>query len=189
MKVRDSGMPPETLWSSFFNVETILDIMQVNNTVNNLMEIGCGYGTFTINASKRIKGQLFAFDIEQEMIDYTKNKAEQEGLTNIEFFNRDIIANGSGIQDSSVDYVMFFNILHHDKPQQLLAEAYKALCNNGEVGIIHWRTDIETPRGPDMSIRPKPEECIEWAEQAGFRILKSPDILEPYHYGLIIEKQ
>ena len=59
MKVRDSGMPPETLWSSFFNVETILDIMQVNNTVNNLMEIGCGYGTFTINASKRIKGQLF----------------------------------------------------------------------------------------------------------------------------------
>ena len=189
MKVRDSGMPPETLWSSFFDIETILNKMQVDNTIDNLLEIGCGYGTFTISAAKRIAGILFAFDIEQGMIDYTKNKAKLEGRTNIKFFNRDIITDGSGLKDGSVDYVMLFNILHHDKPHELLSEAYKVLHMNGKVGIIHWRTDIETPRGPDMSIRPKPEQCVDWAEQAGFNIYKSPEILEPYHYGLIIEKQ
>jgi len=55
---------------------------------------------------------------------------------------------------------MLFNILHHDKPQELLGEAYKVLRKNGKVGIIHWRTDMETPPSPEISIRPKPEQCI-----------------------------
>lgn len=188
MKVRDSGMPAESLWATFFDIETILDRMQVNKMVNNLVEIGCGYGTFTMGAAKRITGKLFAFDIEPEMIDYARKKAGKEGLTNIDFFNRDVIVNGSGLASGSVDYVMLFNILHHEKPNELLTEAYKVLSKNGKVGIIHWRTDIDTPRGPDMPIRPKPEQCVEWAKDAGFRICKTPEILEPYHYGLIIEK-
>lgn len=181
-------MPPEILWSTFFDVDSILNKMQVSNAVNNLMEVGCGYGTFTISTAKRINCKLFAFDIEQEMIDYTRQKAEKESITNIEFFNRDIIKDGSGLAAGSVDYVMLFNILHHDKPNELLTEAHKVLSKNGKVGIIHWRTDIETPRGPDISIRPKPEHCVECAKQARFEIYKSPEILEPYHYGLIIEK-
>lgn len=78
MKIRDSGMPSETMWSSFFDVKTILNTMQVNQSVKNLMEVGCGYGTFTITAAKKIKGKLYTFDIEQEMIDFTKAKAFQE---------------------------------------------------------------------------------------------------------------
>jgi ubiquinone/menaquinone biosynthesis C-methylase UbiE len=188
MKVRDSGMPPEVMWATFFDVETILDKMQINKTVNNLMEVGCGYGTFTINTAKRISGKLFAIDIEQGIIDYTAKKAGQEGLTNIEFFNLDIIANGSLLATESVDYVMLFNILHHIKPLELLNEAYRILKKEGKAGIIHWRSDIETPRGPDLSIRPKPEQCIEWAKKSGFKIYQSAEILEPYHYGLIIVK-
>lgn len=181
-------MPPESLWSSFFDVETILDKMKIDTSIGNIMEVGCGYGTFTISAASRITGQLFAFDIEPDMIDYTRNKARQKGLTNIEYFNRDIIANGSGLTAETIDYVMLFNILHHDKPEELLGEAYKVLNKKGKIGIIHWRTDIETPRGPEMSFRPKSEQCVKWAEQAGFIIYQLPQVLEPYHYGLIIEK-
>lgn len=188
MKVRDSGMPDEAMWSGFFDVENILDNLQINNSVVNLLEVGCGYGTFTKPSAKRISGKLYAFDIEQEMIDYTRKRANQESLTNIEFINRDIIANGTGLPAGSADYVMLFNIMHHEKPLELLSEAYKVLGKNGRVGIIHWRTDMETPRGPDMSIRPKPEQCIEWAKHAGFKVFKSHEILEPFHYGLIIEK-
>lgn len=181
-------MPAESLWATFFDTDYILDKLKVNKSVRNLVEVGCGYGTFTINAAKRISGKLFAFDIENEMIDFVMKKAEQENLSNIDFFNRDIIADGSGLEKGSVNYVMLFNILHHEKPMEILTETFNILNKNGKVGIIHWRTDMETPRGPEMSIRPKPEQCIEWAEQAGFKIHKSPEILEPYHYGLIIEK-
>lgn len=187
--MRDSGMPAESVWATFFNTENILDWLEVNKSVKNLMEVGCGYGTFTISAAKKISGKIFAFDIEPEMIDYTRNKANEAGIKNIELYNHDIITNGSYLGSEYVDYVMLFNILHHENPMELLSVAHKVLNAKGKVGIIHWRTDIETPRGPAMSIRPKPEQCIVWAEQAGFIIHKLPEILEPFHYGLIIKKQ
>lgn len=103
-------MPSEEMWATFFDVEIILDKMQVNKTINNLMEVGCGYGTFTIGAAKRISGKLFTFDIEQGMIDYTRKKAEKENVTNIEFFNQDIIEKGSGLAEDAIDYIMLFNM-------------------------------------------------------------------------------
>lgn len=116
MKVRDSGMPTEDLWSTFFDVESILNKMQIDRSVNNLLEVGCGYGTFTMSAAKRISGRLSAIDIEQEMINYTNNKSIKEDLTNIDLVKRDIIAEGSGLPDELVSYVMLFNILHHAEP-------------------------------------------------------------------------
>lgn len=89
MKIRDSGMPEETMWASFFNVNKILDTMQINESITILVEIGCGYGTFTVETTKRIKGKLYAFDIEPEMIEFTKRKAEKNGLSNIDFRNRE----------------------------------------------------------------------------------------------------
>ena len=41
---------------------------------------------------------------------------------------------------------------------------------------IHWNYDPSTPRGPSMSIRPRPEDCRDWAEAAGFRLL-APGII------------
>lgn len=188
MKIRDSGMPEERLWSSFFNVRNILSAMQIDNSVGSLMEVGCGYGTFTIDAAKRISGKLFAFDIEPEMIAIVHDKAARINIVNIEFFIRDIIADNSGLPENSMDYVMLFNILHHKNPLDLLVEAHFVLKKGGKAGIIHWRSDIETPRGPELSIRPVPEQCVKWAIQSGFVIFKEPVVLEPFHFGLIIQK-
>ncbi len=52
-------MPAEDLWASFFNVELILSELQINSDINDLVEIGCGYGTFTIPSAKKIKGILY----------------------------------------------------------------------------------------------------------------------------------
>jgi len=188
MKVRDSGMPEERIWNTFFDVDNILDTLLINESVMNLVEVGCGYGTFTLAAARRIKGRLFAFDIEEDMIELTHQKAVSEGIENIRFHNNDILTEGIPAENTPIDYVMLFNILHHDSPMELLQAAFKALRPGGKTGIIHWRTDMETPRGPDMAIRPKPQQCIEWSLEAGFTITLPPRILEPYHYGLVISK-
>jgi hypothetical protein len=48
--------------------------------------------------------------------------------------------------------------------------------------------DASTPRGPSMSIRPKPGQCRAWAEEVGFAAISPADIdLPPYHYGLVLE--
>ena len=40
-----------------------------------------------------------------------------------------------------------------------------------------------------MAIRPRPEQCCQWAEEAGFR-LRAPGIIDlpPYHYGMVLER-
>jgi len=100
-----------------------------------------------------------------------------------------ILTQTTGLEDNSVDYVMFFNILHHDSPTAFLDESFRILKQNGKIGIIHWRSDISTPRGPDLSIRPKPEQILEWIDKTKFQIDKEPFLIKPYHYGLIISKK
>ena len=51
MKVRDSGMPEEEMWSGFFDPAKVLAIFGLDRGVQDLVELGCGYGTFTCSTS------------------------------------------------------------------------------------------------------------------------------------------
>lgn len=188
MKVRDSGMPDEKLWNGFFDTDLILSELQIDSQINDLVEIGCGYGTFTIPTARLLKGKLFAFDIENEMVNYLSKKLSNYEIDNVILEQRDILTQTTGLLDNSVDYVMLFNILHNDSPADFLNESFRILKKNGKIGIIHWRSDINTPRGPSLSIRPKPDQIIDMIDNNRFNIAKRPFILEPYHYGLVISK-
>ena len=187
MKVRDSGMPNEEMWGEFFKPKRILKTLGIDDSIRDIVDFGCGYGTFTIPVAQVVKGKVYALDIEPEMIEETKRKAEEEKLGNVEVILRDFISKGSGLGNESVDYVMLFNILHTDKPERLLKEAYRILRDGGKIGIIHWNYDSTTPRGPPMEIRPKPEQCIEWARNSGFNHPVRYN-LKPYHYGIVLTK-
>ncbi|MDP2303321.1 MAG: hypothetical protein Q8N03_12960 [Ignavibacteria bacterium] len=62
------------------------------------------------------------------------------------------------MQNEEVDFMRLFNILHAEKSTEILEESFRMLKINGRIGVIHWNYDSSTPRGPSMSIRPKPEE-------------------------------
>jgi ubiquinone/menaquinone biosynthesis C-methylase UbiE len=187
MKGRESGMPEKGMWEKFFSPASILATLGLNGKIKNVVEFGCGYGTFTIPAAKVAKGKVYAIDIDPEMTVLTRHAAERNGLNNIETLARDFMAEGTGIKDAIVDYVMLFNILHIEQPDVLLKEAYRILRSNGRLGVIHWNYDSTTPRGPSMEIRVKPEKCIQWAREAGFIQPRQFD-LKPYHYGIVMSK-
>lgn len=187
MKIRESGMPAENLWEDFFEPEKILVTMGFDHSIVNAVDFGCGYGTFTIPASKVIKGTMYAIDIEEEMVKRVTERASNEKLKNIKTMLYDFIHEGSGLEDQSVDYAMLFNILHAEKPEELLKAAYRVLTPEGTLGVIHWNYDPETPRGPPMAIRPIPKQCIKWAAEVGFKLEHTHD-LKPYHYGLVFSK-
>lgn len=187
MKIQDSGMPVETMWSKFFDPEQILHQMEFTPDLKSVVDLGCGFGTFSIPASQMIKGKIHAFDIDPEMIQQLQNKIDQHDIKNIDLHLTDFITEGSGFADNSMDYVMLFNILHHDNPHQILTEVHRILRTGQKAGIIHWRSDIPTPRGPQLDIRPKPDQCKQWAIETGFAFSKEL-ILEPYHFGIIITK-
>ena len=185
MKIRESGMPDEKYWESFFDVQNIFSKLQLDNSIIDVVEFGSGYGTFTIPASKIIKGDLHTLDIEPEMISILKEKVGREKIPNIKIHQIDFVKEGTNLNDESVDYAMLFNILHAEDPVALLQEAYRILKREGKVGVIHWIYSKSTPRGPSLDIRPKPEQCVEWMKSAGFKIESGIISLPPYHYGIL----
>ena len=189
MKVRESGMPDEEMWQGFFDPPAVLGKVGLTSECRNAVEFGCGYGTFTIPAAQIVHGLIYAFDVEPEMVTTTSSKAAGAGLKNVLVQQRDFIAEGSGLPDASCDYAMLFNILHAEEPLVLLKEAWRVLSIGGKLGIIHWNYDPSTPRGPSMEIRPRPEQCRAWAEQAGFGLLPPGLVnLPPYHYSLVFRR-
>jgi ubiquinone/menaquinone biosynthesis C-methylase UbiE len=188
MKARESGMPEEKMWEQFFDVDKILNELEVDNKIEKLVDLGSGYGTFTIPVSRKIKGNVYAYDIENSLIKKLESKIETDDINNVILFNMDFISKGTGLQNEEVDYVMLFNILHAEKSAAILDEAFRILKREGKIGIIHWNYDSSTPRGPSMTIRPKPEELKSLLIKSGFSIIKYNVNLPPYHYGILAQK-
>lgn len=59
-------MPEKEYWENLFNIQLILEKLEINNNINSLVEFGCGYGTFTIPSAKLINGNIIALDIDQK---------------------------------------------------------------------------------------------------------------------------
>jgi SAM-dependent methyltransferase len=178
VRIRDSGMPDEAYWESLFDVPLTLERLGMGR-LHDVAELGCGYGTFSIPIAQAISGTLWTFDIDPRMVQRTRERAA--GLR-IDCQVRDVMVEGFGVAD--MDAVLVFNILHCDDPVSLLRHAARAARPGGLVHVTHWQ-HRETPRGPNLKIRPQPEQIAQWAGQVG--LVSGPPIdLPPWHFGLIL---
>jgi ubiquinone/menaquinone biosynthesis C-methylase UbiE len=188
MKVIDSGMPEEIYWNSFFDVPLIIGWLKIKNITDPIVEIGCGYGTFTIPVAREANCPIYTFDIEPKMIEIAKKNVQQAGQTNVQFFLQDILEEGTGLESNSIGMVLLFNILHFNERRIMLEEANRILKPAGVVAIIHWRKDIETPRGPSIHLRPDQETILDSINGLDLYFNGNSRILEPYHWGMQLIK-
>lgn len=160
MKGRESGMPEEGYWETFYDAGCIVEKLDcARNGKEVIAEFGSGYGTFTLPVARRTSGTVHAFDIEPELVALVQRKAQAEGLAHVRPQVRDFVARGTGLPDRCVDHAMIYNLLHLEEPVALLREAYRILKPGAAVSIVHWKYDAATPRGPSMEIRPRPKQC------------------------------
>jgi ubiquinone/menaquinone biosynthesis C-methylase UbiE len=188
MKGRESGMPEEEVWARFFDADAAVEILfGADGVAGDLVEFGCGYGTFTIPVALRTRGTVTALDIEPQMMERVRQKAKRKGVSNVVAEVRDFVASGTGLDDGTQAHAMIFNLLHLEQPVKLLREAYRVLRDGGGISVIHWRSDIATPRGPTTAIRPTPEQCTRWMVEAGFHDIESVNLQGccPFHFGLV----
>ena len=191
MKARESGMPEEAYWESFFDADATMKILfSASGLAGHLVEFGCGYGTFTVPAALHTHGVVTALDIEPLMVDRVRQKTEALGLSNVHAEIRDFVIQGSGLESETQDHALIFNLLHLEHPVVLLQETHRVLHDGGMLFVMHWRSDIPTPRGPSPAIRPRPEQCQTWLEEAGFRDVElvNLQLCCPYHFGLIARR-
>ena len=185
MYIRESSIPPQEDWEALFDVEHILNRFALTGDV---AELGCGHGTFTLPLALRTSGIVHAIDIDPTMVDTVRRRAAAERLTNIDARLRDVTTEGFGLEDSRCDACLLFNILHGESPVELIREARRVLRTGGVLAVIHWRSDIVTPRGPALSIRPTAPMIVSWAAAAGgLELRETAFILPPWHYGLKFE--
>ncbi len=188
MKTRDSGMPDEIWWNTFFDPPAILRALGLDRIEGPVIDVGCGYGTFTFALAGMTHHPIIALDIEPALVAEVGYRAAAFRMTHVLPRELDVTDGSLGVDGHNADVVLLFNLLHCEAPLALLAAAHAALRPGGRVGVLHWRSDVPTPRGPDLGIRPSPERCRSWLLDSGFSIEQDLTILPPYHFGLVGRK-
>ena len=189
MFLRESGMPPQDYWETLLDVPRILDAFGFDPSTADVAELGCGYGTFALPLARRIGGMVHTLDIDAALVAHTARRAAEAGLTNLKPETRDVLAAGFGRPAGSCDAALLFNILHAEEPVALLRAGREVVRPGGLVAVIHWRSDIPTPRGPSLEIRPRPEQIMAWATAAGLSVEGTSFDLPPWHFGLRLRRK
>jgi SAM-dependent methyltransferase len=190
MKYRESGMPEQGYWEALFDIDRILDAFAIGPQTGAVAELGCGYGTFTIPVATRTQAAVYAFDIDREMVESTRQRAVDQSLPGISVERRDVFNDGFGLPEGSCGACLLFNILHGEFPVAMLQEARRVVRQGGTVAVIHWRRDIPTPRGPSLDIRPSAEHVVAWgADVNGLALASTPFLLPPWHFGVAFTKR
>ena len=147
-------------------------------------DIGAGTGYFTRLFAIAVghKGKAIGLDIEPAMVEYMKEDAKKQWLTNYEA--RVVKPDDTGLPSKSVDVIFICNTYHHiENRVSYLKKLSKALKPNGRIVIVDFYKK-PLPVGPQsVAHKISEEEVKKEFKQAGYRLTKSLDFL-PYQYYL-----
>lgn len=88
-----------------------------------VVEIGCGYGTFTVPVARGARFDVYAFDIDSSMLEIAERNVRNANVRNVKLFQRDVVSDGTGMVGGAAAMVLLFNILHSKERRVLLKEA------------------------------------------------------------------
>ena len=158
-----------------------------------VIDLCSGDGWFTLQIAK-IASHVVAVDIDAKLLDVTKLRLVESGLTNSDFVEGNAY-DIAKIVPQPADFVFLANAFHGVPEQTRLARAVAdALKSGGHFAIVNWHarrreetTILGEPRGPATELRITPETTVAAVEPAGFRSVRIVE-LPPYHYGAIFKK-
>ncbi len=136
------------------------------NSVN--VDIGCGMGYFSIGMAKLADkdSRVFAVDLQNEMLDVMKKRADRAGLLQ-KITPIKAESNNFRIPEEA-DFMLMFWVLHETPDmKQSLQQMYDRLKPDGKLMIVE----------PGMHVSDKMvEEELELAEQIGFKLVEKPKV-------------
>ncbi|MBD3341467.1 MAG: methyltransferase domain-containing protein [Candidatus Lokiarchaeota archaeon] len=110
-----------------------------------VLDYGCGPGSFSVTAAKVVGdlGKVYAADIQPLSAEKVLNKAEKEGLNNIETITTDC---DTGLHNNSIDVILCFDMFHMLSDQrQILEEFGRILKPDGILSLDdHHMKEIES---------------------------------------------
>ena len=129
-------------------------------------DIGAGTGYFTIRLAKSAAApKVFAVDIEESMIHYTRQRAAKEGLKNV----TGVVATAASPNiPEPVDLILIVDTFHHI-PSRIayFKDLRKSLKPGGRLAIIDWLPG--GPMGLPAEFRFSPEAIQAELSKAGWK--------------------
>jgi ubiquinone/menaquinone biosynthesis C-methylase UbiE len=152
-------------------------------------DLGAGSGFYTIPAGKLAShGKVYAIEIQKDFITTLKNKANHEGVHNIECLWGDVESvGGTKLKDDLLDRVIASNILFQvDHKYKFIDECLRILKKGGKLLLVEW--DSESPLGPKFEQVITKNKALSMFEEKGFVLEKEVNAGE-HHYGFILIKK
>jgi|TARA_Y100000031_G_scaffold117137_1_gene129968 ubiquinone/menaquinone biosynthesis C-methylase UbiE len=137
------------------------------NLHDTVADIGCGPGFFTVPLAKYlVNGNLYALDIDNEMLAACRESVAQARLGNVE-----VLKCGEfdfPLDPGSLNGAFLAFMIHHSPDKARLLGAVRELIHpRGWCTILEWYRK-ETEEGPPLERRLDPAEMEALATQAGF---------------------
>jgi ubiquinone/menaquinone biosynthesis C-methylase UbiE len=115
-----------------------------------VLEVGCGPGFFTIPAAKLVgdDGCVHAIDLHPLAIKAVEEKLQKSGLTNVKVTLAD--AAKTGLPSDSIDLAFLFGVAHALPLEQVLPELHRVLKPGGTLAVQvspWWSPSSVTERG------------------------------------------
>ena len=144
-----------------------------------VLEVGPGNGRYTIETARRVGklGQVITIDIEPKMLERARQRAQAEGITQLETKVADV--HKLPFEDDSFDAICMIAVIGEiPEPERALSEFYRVLKPSGSLAFSELITD------PDY---PLARTVIRMANAAKFRLKKR--LGNFFSYTLVFEKQ
>jgi ubiquinone/menaquinone biosynthesis C-methylase UbiE len=149
--------------------------------------LGAGSGYFTLRLAEAVgpTGNVYAVDVDPQMLEYIERRAQEKQLDNIQTILAE--PHDPKLGSASVDLIFTCITLHHisdrGKYYPLLAQALKP---GGRLVNVDFEKR-PSPVGPSLEMRIARKDVIKELEAAGFRLIKEFDLLK-YQYFLVFER-
>jgi ubiquinone/menaquinone biosynthesis C-methylase UbiE len=139
------------------------------------MDIGCGPGFFSLPAGRLTgkTGKVYAVDFDEEAIATLRQRADREGLTNLEATVNP--AEDALLCQGCADVVFMGIVLHDFKdPGRVLRNARQMLKRSGKLVDLDWKK-VPMAWGPPLAKRFAEARASELIEGAGFKDITVQD--------------
>jgi ubiquinone/menaquinone biosynthesis C-methylase UbiE len=143
-----------------------------------VLEVGPGNGRYTIETVRRVgnAGKLVTVDIEPKMIERVQQRAQVEGITNLEAKVADVYK--LPFPDGMFDAIYMITVISEvPEPEKAMQEFYRVLSPAGTLAFSELFTD------PDY---PLAQTLIRMATKANFQLKKK--LGNFFSYTLVFEK-
>lgn len=168
--------------------EKVIDAMKLGPD-SKVAEIGTGTGYFARRIARRLgpEGKIYANDIQPEMLDFLRERASAEGVSNIVTVLGE--ENDPLLPDGTLDWILLVDVYHEfQNPQPMLAAMHRDLAPTGRVALVEYRLDGKTASHIREEHRMSVAQVLKEWEPAGFELVERLEFLPSQHLFIFQKK-